>query len=63
MVGMVGSLAALRLLESLLLPRMAADARVWELVPLFVITMALVASLVPARRAARTDPLVALHGV
>ncbi len=63
LVGVMGSLAALRLLESLLLPRTAADPWLWVLVPLFVVTVALVASLVLARRAARTDPIVALRGV
>ncbi len=63
LVGVVGSLAAMRLLESLLLPRTAADPWLWVLVPLFVITVALIASLVPARRAAHTDPIVALRGV
>ena len=62
-VGVAGSLAALRLLESLLLPQTTSDPWLWILVPLFVITVALVASLVPARRAARTDPIVALRGV
>ncbi len=53
----------MRLLESLLLPRTAPDPWLWGLVPLFVATVALVASFVPARRAARTDPIVALRGV
>ncbi len=63
LVGVAGSLMALRLLESLLLPRTTADPWLWFLVPLFVVTVALVASFVPARRAARTDPIVALRGV
>ncbi len=63
LIGVAGSLAAMRLLESLLLPRTAADPWLWVLVPLFVVTVALVASLVPARRAARTDPIIALRGV
>ncbi len=62
-VGVAGSLAGMRLLETLLLPRTAADPWLWVLVPLFVVAVALVASLVPASRAARTDPVVALRGV
>ncbi len=62
-VGVVGSLAAMRVLESLLLPQTTSDPWLWVLVPLFVVTVALVASFVPARRAARTDPIVALRGV
>ena len=53
----------MRLLESLLLPRTTADPWLWIPVPLFVVTVALVASFVPARHAARTDPMVALRGV
>jgi ABC-type lipoprotein release transport system permease subunit len=53
----------MRVLDSLLLPQTTADPWRWILVPLFVATVALVASLVPARRAARTDPIVALRGV
>ncbi len=60
--GVVSSLAAMRLLESLLLPQTTSDPWLWVLVPLFVIIVALVASFVPARRAARTDPIVALRG-
>ncbi len=63
LVGSAGSVAALRLLESLLLPQTTNDPWLWVLVPLFVVTVAVVASLVPARRAARTDPIVALRGV
>ena len=62
-VGVVGSLAAMRVLESLLLPQTTSDPWLWILVPLFVITVALVSSFIPSRRAARTDPVVALRGV
>ncbi len=62
-VGVAGSLAAIRLLESLLPPRTTSDPWLWVIVPLFVVTVAIVASFVPARRAARTDPIVALRGV
>ncbi len=63
LVGVVGSLGAMRLLESLLLPQTTKDPWLWILVPLFVITVALVSSFIPSRRAARTDPIVALRGV
>ncbi len=63
LVGVVGSLAAMRVLESLLLPQTTNDPWLWILVPVFVITVALVSSFIPSRRAARTDPVVALRGV
>ena len=63
LVGVTGSLAAMRLLESLLLPQTTSDPWLWILVPLFVITVALVSSFIPSRRAASTDPIVALRGV
>ncbi len=63
LVGVTGSLAAMRLLESLLLPQTTSDPWLWILVPLFVIAVALISSFRPSRRAARTDPIVALRGV
>ena len=63
LVGVLSSLVAMGLLDSLLLPRTAADPWLWGVVPLSVIGVALVATLVPASRAARTDPVVALRGV
>ena len=62
-VGAAGSIAVTRLLASLLLPQAAADPWLWVLVPLFVVTVAVVAAVVPARRAAQTDPLISLRGV
>ena len=63
LVGAGGSLAGSRLLEGLLLPRSATDLWLWALVPLFVVTVAVLAAVVPAGRAARTDPVVSLRGV
>ena len=63
LVGVAGSLAAMRLLDSLLLPQTASGPWLWALVPPFVVTVALVASFVPARCAERADPIVALRGV
>ena len=63
LVGVAGSLAAMRVLESLLGPQTASDPWLWILVPLFVITVALVSASIPSRRAARTDAIVALRGV
>ena len=62
-VGVAGSLAAMRLLGRLLGPQTTSDPWLWMLVPLFVITVALISSFIPSNRAARTDPIVALRGV
>ncbi len=61
LVGLAGAFAATGLLRSLLLGVGPRDPVTFVLVPLLLLAVTLVACLLPARRAARTDPLVALR--
>jgi putative ABC transport system permease protein len=59
--GLVGALALTRVMSSLLFHVSATDAATFSGVALFVAAIALLASYVPAWRATRVDPLVALR--
>lgn len=59
--GVGGSFAASRLLARFLYGVSATDAYTFALLPLFLASIALLASYVPARRALRVDPLTALR--
>jgi len=60
-IGVLGALALSRTLESFLFGLSAYDPLTLATVVGLLITVALVACYVPARRAARVDPLVALR--
>jgi hypothetical protein len=60
-VGLVGALAAGRLLRSLLFGVGAGDPVTLLLVTCFLVGVALAAMYLPARRAAGSDPMVALR--
>ena len=60
-LGLAGAYAATRVMSSLLFGVTATDLATFIAVPLVLFIVALVASLVPARRATKVDPLIALR--
>jgi ABC-type antimicrobial peptide transport system permease subunit len=60
-VGLVGSVLLVRLIAKLLFGTAPLDPATFAAVPLLLAAVALAASYVPARRATRVDPMVALR--
>ena len=60
-IGVAGAYALTRLMTSLLFGVTATDITTFVLVSISLSLVALVACLIPARRATRVDPLVALR--
>jgi len=60
-IGLAGSWMLTRLMKSLLFEVSATDAVAFSMPPVLLIVIALLACFVPARRATKVDPLVALR--
>jgi len=60
-IGLAGSLALTRYLSSLLFDVNATDPLTFGAVALLLVSVALAACYIPARRAMRVDPMVALR--
>ena len=60
-IGLGAALALTRIVASLLFGVSATDPRVFTGVALFLLAVAVLAALLPAWRAARVDPVVALR--
>ncbi|HEU4509991.1 MAG TPA: ABC transporter permease [Pyrinomonadaceae bacterium] len=60
-IGLAGAYAITRLMSHLLFQVTPTDLATFAAVPLLLLTVALIACLIPARRATKVDPLVALR--
>jgi len=61
LIGLAGSLAVARLIAGLLFGITPADPATLAATSLLILVVALLACYIPARRAARVDPMVALR--
>jgi len=61
LVGLFASAILTRVISSLLFTVSATDPATFVIIPLILAAVALVASYIPARRATRVDPMVALR--
>jgi ABC-type antimicrobial peptide transport system permease subunit len=60
-IGIAGAVGVTRFMQSLLYGVDTLDAATFVFVPLLLIAVALMASYLPARRATRVDPMIALR--
>jgi ABC-type antimicrobial peptide transport system permease subunit len=61
LLGLVGALSATRIMQSLLYSTSATDKMTFVATSLTLIAVALLACYIPARRATKVDPMVALR--
>jgi predicted permease len=61
MIGVLGALALTRLMKDMLFEVSATDPRTFVFIALLFVLIALIASLIPAHRAAQVDPMTALR--
>jgi predicted permease len=59
--GTIGSVAAAKWIESLLFGTTPTDPRTFAIIVAVLVTVALIAAYIPARRASRIDPMIALR--
>ena len=60
-IGLVAAFAAARLMTSLLFETSPNDAATYIAVPIVLLAVIALASLIPARRASRVDPVATLR--
>ena len=60
-IGLVGAYAITRVMSHLLFQVTPTDLVTFGAVPLVLLSVALIACLIPARRATKVDPLIALR--
>jgi len=60
-IGLAGAFALTRLMQSLLFNVRTTDALTFATIPLLLTSIALLTSYIPARRAARIDPMISLR--
>jgi ABC-type antimicrobial peptide transport system permease subunit len=60
-IGLLGAFAVTRIMRGLLYAVSSTDPLTFLIVPLFLTAVAIIACFIPAHRATRVDPLVALR--